>query len=130
MIVVDTSAVIAALLARPVASEVDARLREDDDLQAPHLIDIEFLHALRRLVRRRIISDTRATIARTDFDDLTIERYPHRLLADRIWELCANLSAYDAAYVALSERLDVPLVTCDERLDGAPHRANIETYRR
>ena len=129
MIVVDASAVVAALVARPISSQVDSRLRDDGELQAPHLIDIEFLHALRRLVRRRIISEARASLARLDFGDLAIERYPHELLADRIWELRRNLSAYDASYIALGEELEVPLVTCDQRLAGAPHRARIETYR-
>jgi len=129
VLVVDTSAVIAAVIARPFASEIDARMRADGDLKAPHLIDIEFLHALRRLVRRRVISDVRAVAARRDFEDLAIERFPHQLLADRIWELRTNLSAYDAAFVALGEELEVPVVTCDQRLAGAPHRARIETFR-
>lgn len=130
MIVVDTSAVLAALLARPLATEVEARLADDGDLQAPHLIDVELLHVLGHLVRMRALSEARATEVRADFSDLTIERYSHEALADRIWDLRSNLTAYDAAFVALSERLEVPLVTCDARLGASPHRAIVEVYRR
>jgi predicted nucleic acid-binding protein len=130
VIVVDTSAVLAALLARPVTTEVDERMGNDGDLQAPHLIDVEFLHVLRRLVRTRALTEARASEARTDFADLAIERYPHPPLADRMWELRPSLTAYDAAFVALSELLRVSLVTCDARLAGSSgHRARVEVYR-
>jgi len=57
-------------------------------------------------------------------------RYPHAPLADRIWELRENLTAYDATYVALAEVLDAPLVTMDARLARAPGvRAEVELYR-
>jgi predicted nucleic acid-binding protein len=56
-------------------------------------------------------------------------RYPHAPLVPRIWELKENLTAYDAAYVALAEALDAPLVTMDERLARAPGiRAAVELY--
>jgi predicted nucleic acid-binding protein len=128
VIVVDASAVLAALVARPVLTEVDARLGDDGELQAPHLLDIEVLHVLRRLVRTRALSEDRAASLRSDFAGLVIQRYPHQLLADRIWDLRSNLTAYDAAYIALSEQLRVPLVTCDERLVAAPHEARVEVY--
>lgn len=129
MIVVDTSAIVTALLARPDRTDVESRLMRDGELQAPHLIDIEFLHALRRFVRSRGLTEERAEQARGDFNDLRIERFPHQPLGERIWQLRANLSAYDAAFVALSELLGIPLVTCDARLQSAPHRARVEVYR-
>lgn len=129
MIVVDTSAVLVALLARPARTDVGSRLLEDGELQAPHLIDIELLHVLRRFVRIRGLTESRAREVRADFDDLTIERYPHQPLGDRIWQLRPNLTAYDASFVALSELLGVPLVTCDARMNSAPHRAQVELYR-
>ena len=56
-----------------------------------------------------------------------ITRYRHDLLLSRVWELRHNLSAYDAAYVALAEVLGVPLVTRDRRLARAwGHRAKVE----
>lgn len=68
--------------------------------------------------------------ALVDFRDLQVVRYPYLPLLDRIWELGPNLSAHDAAYVALAEILDAPLVTADEKIARAPgHVARIEVYR-
>lgn len=129
MIVIDTSAVIGALAGRPVDEALVDRLRDDGDLNAPHLIDIEFLHALRRLVRGRDLTRDRAEEARDDFSRLPLERYPHTPLNDRVWELRQNLTAHDAAFVALAEALDVPLVTLDARLErGAPTSAQVELF--
>jgi predicted nucleic acid-binding protein len=129
VIVVDTSAVLAALAGRPRPEDLRARLAEDGDLHAPHLLDVEVIHAFRRLVRAGHLTDDRAVDIRTDFADLAIVRYPHHPLADRMWELRHNLSAYDATFVALSEMLGVPLVTCDGRLAGASgHEAAIELF--
>lgn len=129
MIIVDTSAVIEALATRPINEPLLARLKDDGDLRAPHLIDVEFLQALRRLVARDRISADRAEGVRSDFADLSIVRYPHQALADRMWQLRHNVSAYDAAFVALAEALDVPLITCDGRLSRAGgHQARIELF--
>lgn len=129
VLVVDTSAVLNAIIAGEPAPGLVERLTDDGDLHAPHLIDIEVLHALRRLSNRGELSEDRASDARTDFGDLALVRYPHFGMADRIWELRHNLTAYDAAYVALAEALDVPLVTCDTRLSEAPgHTANVELF--
>ena len=120
MLVVDTSAVLEALVAREPARGLIQRLADDGDLHAPHLIDVEMLHALRRMTARGELSEDRAEDARVDFRDLTVVRYPHFELSDRMWYLRHNLTAYDAAYVALAESLEVPLVTCDARLASAP----------
>jgi predicted nucleic acid-binding protein len=129
VIVVDTSAVLAALAGRPRPEDLRARLAQDGDLHAPHLIDVEVVHALRRLVRARHLTEDRAVDVRTDFGDLAIVRYPHHPLADRMWELRHNLSAYDAAFVVLSEMLGVPLITCQRRLAGSSgHAAQIELF--
>lgn len=116
MIVLDASAAIEALVARDPNVELLRRLDGDDDLRAPHLIDIEISSGLRRLVAARELSADRAADALLDLHDLRIVRYPHLPLVDRIWELRDRLTAYDAAYVALAEILGVPLVTCDARL--------------
>jgi predicted nucleic acid-binding protein len=127
VLVVDTSAVIGALVGRPPSDEVIERLATDSDLSAPHLLDVEFLHALRRLALGGQLSEDRAADARGDFADLAITRYEHTVVADRIWQLRHGLTAYDAAFVALAELLDAPLVTCDARLARAPgHHATIE----
>lgn len=129
MIVVDTSAVIGALIGRPEIPRLVERLLGDPDLHAPHLIDVELIHALRRLVMTGHLGEDRADDARRDFADLAILRYPHVALAGRMWELRDNVSAYDAAFLALAERLDVPLVTCDGRLARASgHRARVEVF--
>ena len=129
MLVVDTSAVVSALLARPPNQALVDRLRADGDLHAPHLLDVELLHALRRLVGKGGLSPERAADARADFAELAVVRYGHQPLADRVWELRPNLTAYDATFVALAEVLDVPLVTCDLRLARAPgHRAMVDLF--
>jgi predicted nucleic acid-binding protein len=129
VLVVDSSAVLAALAARDPAPGLVERLAEDGDLHTPHLIDTEVLHALRRLLRRGQISAERAYDARTDFSELTLVRYPHEPLNDRVWELREHLTAYDATFVALAETLEISLITCDARLAAAPgHHARIELF--
>jgi len=129
LIVVDTSAVLTILLGRPGMPGLADRVRSDGDLHAPHLLDVEFQHALWRLVRTRAISHDRASDAVTDLADMAIARYPHVSLADRMWELRHNISAYDAAFVVLAEILGVPLITCDARLARAPsHHAAVEVF--
>lgn len=129
MLVVDTSAVLGVLVGLPANAALSERVRADGDLHAPHLIDVEAVHVLRRLVRRGELSLERAVAARQDLRDLTIIRYPHVALVDRMWELRENLTAYDAAFVALSEALGVPLITVDARLARATgHEAEIEAF--
>lgn len=128
MLVLDTSALLAALAEIRPDPALVRRLADDGDLHAPHLIDIEILHALRGLVHAGKLSPDRAEDVRTDAGDLTVTRYAHEPLADRIWALRDNLTAYDAAFVALSEALNAPLVTCDARLAEGPG-VNSELYR-
>lgn len=123
MIVVDTSAVVAVLTARCPPRQLVDRLTGDGDLHAPHLLDVEVLHALRRMTARGALSYDRADDARADFADLLVTRYPHPPLADRVWALRENVTAYDGMFVALAEALDVPLVTCDARMASAPGAA-------
>lgn len=129
MLVVDTSAVLEALAATPPSTALTERLSADGDLHAPHLLDVEVLHALLGMSIRGEISDERAADARSDYGDLALVRYSHAPLADRIWELRDNMTAYDAAFVALAELVEAPLVTCDGRMAAAPgHRARIELF--
>ena len=129
MLVVDTSAVVAALVGRPPDRALVDRLGADGDLHAPHLLDVELLHALRRLVRTGSLGEERAADARADFAELPVVRYGHEPLADRAWELRDSLTADDATFVALAEALGVPLVTCDARIARSPrHRAAVELF--
>ncbi len=77
MLVLDTSALLAALVGSPTNAALNERLSADGDLHAPHLIDAEALHALRKLVRQGDLSLERALSTRQDLRDLTIVRYPH-----------------------------------------------------
>ena len=124
----DTSAIVGRLAADPPPVALAERL-EGQLLHAPHLIDVEFLYVMRRMVARGQLAPARADLVRADFSGLRITRYPHTLLLDRMWDLRDNLTSYDAAFVALSEALDAPLVTTDARLAASPgHRAVIEAY--
>ena len=128
MIVVDASALLEFLLQTPLGARVEARLfRDQEELHSPHLLDVEVTQGLRRLVRAGEVSDDRAAEAIADLVDLNLHRHPHLDLLSRAWKLRENVTAYDAMYVALSEALDAPIVTCDTPLAKAPgHRARIE----
>lgn len=130
MIVVDASALAAALLTEAGADAVTHRLFADDaDLHAPHLIDLEIASILRKLTSRGLIGPNRAELALEDFQRLELTRYPHALLLPRVWALRDNLTPYDAAYIALAELLDTPLVTRDRRLAEAPgHQVEVEVF--
>ncbi len=128
MIVVDASALIEALLRTRSAPAVEQRLFVPHlTLHAPHLIDIETAQVLRRYALGGEIDDARGRAALEDLADFPIRRYPHDFLLPRVWELRHNLTAYDAAYVALAEALDATLLTRDRRLAVASgHRARVE----
>ena len=84
---------------------------------------------LRRHSLRGALSKQRESAAMTGLRNMRLSRYSHPAFVDRIWELKNNLSAYDAAYVALAETLSAPLVTTDARLARAPGiRAVVEVY--
>ena len=113
----DASAAFDYLLAGEPDGEWVRRLVEGEaELAAPHVIDLEFTSALRRRVDRGEVSVARANAAFTDFADLALSRYTATELLPRIWVLRSALTPYDAAYVALSEALEVKLVTTDSRL--------------
>jgi predicted nucleic acid-binding protein len=128
VIVVDASALLEALLHTPSAEAVEERLfAHRETLHAPHLLDVEIAHVIRRYAAAGEIDSERGRSALADLADLRLRRHPHDLLLPRIWNLRHNLSAYDAAYVALAEALDAPLITRDRRLAAAAgHRARIE----
>ena len=117
------------------AARVRERIEHEDSggahesLHVPHLLDVEVLNVLRRYHLRVVLSPTRASLSLRRLSGMRLVRYPHASLVARIWELRGNLIAYDAAYVALAEALDAPLVTTDGRLARSPgHRARVELY--
>ena len=120
-LVVDASVVVAALIdAGPTGTWAEAMLIDSDHLVAPHLVHPEVANVLRRAASRGRISDLEAGMAHQSLRDLPLELWPYDAVADRVWELRENLSAYDACYVALAELLGAPLATADRRLAAAP----------
>jgi predicted nucleic acid-binding protein len=130
MIVLDASAAIDWLLQTPAGLRIEQRIyARQDTLHTVHLLDVEFVQVLRRLVREGTLTPRRAVEAIEDMAALRIARYPPVLLLQRIWRLRQNLSAYDAAYVALAEELQAPLITRDRRIAAAPgHAAAVEVF--
>lgn len=128
MIVVDASALIECLLQTPTGLKVEGRLfAPRETLHAPHLLDLEIAQVLRRLAGAGVISPGRAEEALQDLGDFGVHRYPHTPLLVRVWELRGSVTAYDAAYLALAEALDAPLLTCDGKLAAARgHRARVD----
>jgi predicted nucleic acid-binding protein len=128
VIVVDASVLLEVLLNTPAASSIAARLFADGEtLHAPHLIDLEVAQVLRRYARSGDLDDQRGVQALADLADLPLARYPHDVFLARIWELRDNVTAYDAAYIALAEALDAPLLTRDAALASPTiHRARVD----
>jgi predicted nucleic acid-binding protein len=120
VIVVDAS-VVAPALGDDDAGGDRARSRlAGEHLVAPALIDIEVASVWRRASRAGRLSDRRAGQALADLADAPLARAPHLPLMNRVWDLRDNLSAYDAAYIALTELLDTVLLTADSSLAAAP----------
>lgn len=134
MIVLDASAAVDWLLQTPAGQRIENRIyaharTQIETLHTVHLLDVEFAQVLRRLVRQGALTAKRAQEAIEDLAALRITRYAPMLLLNRIWRLRQNLSAYDAAYVALAEELKAPLITRDQRLAAAPgHAAAVEVF--
>jgi predicted nucleic acid-binding protein len=132
LIVLDASAVVSILLdPGPDAEPIRGRIESPgESVHVPHLLDVEVLNVLRRQTLRGILAKERGATALQDLENIKMTRYPHVPLLGRIWELRENVTAYDAAYVALAEALGAPLVTRDARLAQAPNtRATIELYK-
>ena len=117
---IDASAAIEILLKSPAGERLLDRLEDGAQAHAPHLIDVEIAHVLRRHVLRDTFGAGRAAAFLTLWRQLDIERHSHKNLLERIWGWRNNLTAYDATYVALAEALGQPLITADRRLAAAP----------
>ena len=121
MIVLDASALVELLMGTATGRIVAARISDPAiGLNVPHLADVEVAQALRRLVRDRELDALDAEAALDDLRALDLQRHSHEPLLPRVWQLRANLSAYDAVYVALAEAVDGVLLTCDGPLARAP----------
>ena len=118
--VVDASALVAFYAAEdPRRDTVAARLAAGDALFAPAHFDAEIVSALRGLSRPNATLRAVVPKALRHLASFPIRRMPLAPLLERMWQLRDNLTAYDAAYVALAERLDGTLITCDGKFAGA-----------
>ena len=120
MLVVDASCLFEVVASTPGADGIRAALREDEEQAAPHLLDAEVLGIIRRHHELGRLDDTAANQAVMDLRDWPGERFGHRSLLDRAWQLRATIRGADALYVALAEVLDATLLTLDARLARAP----------
>ncbi|GLZ33528.1 ribonuclease VapC [Lentzea sp. NBRC 105346] len=128
-IVVDASVMVTLFVNQPAEQPDLFKRVVGASACAPHVIDLEILHAMRRQERVGSLPADAAQLTVDNLAAMPVVRVPHLPLVARIWELRKSITAYDAAYVALAEELDVPLVTCDAKLAGSNgHRAKIETY--
>jgi predicted nucleic acid-binding protein len=130
VIVLDASAIVDWMLQTPAGQRIEQRIyAHNDTLHSVHLLDVEFAQVLRRLVREQTLTSRRAAEAMEDLMALRVTRYAPVLLLNRIWRLRNNLTAYDAAYVALAEELKAPLITRDQKIAAAPgHAAAVEVF--
>lgn len=121
MIVVDASVLAVALGDDGEdGSRCRAELRASDGISAPDLVDVETVSVLRQRWLAGTLTARRFSAAVDDLEALDVDHYPTLQLMRRVYELRANLTAYDAAYVALADLLGCDLVTADRKLARAP----------
>ncbi len=119
MLVVDASCLCEVLINGTGAAAIRERMAADPDHAAPSVIDVEVFSVLRRERLRGTLDRTEADQAIEDLAAWPGERFGHRLLLRRAWELRETVRGWDAMYVALAEVLDAALVTTDRRLAKA-----------
>lgn len=120
MLIVDASCLYEVVADTARAEQVRSRLRLDDDQAAPHLIDAEVLGVIRLHRQLGRLDATAALQAVEDLRDWPGERFGHRALLARAWELRDRVRSWDALYVALAEALRGTLLTLDARLARVP----------
>lgn len=120
MTVVDASAMVELLLDTEIGRRVGDQVWAAASRHAPHLLDVEVAQVVRRFVLARQLPRDRGELAIEDLAAFPLHRHAHVPLLERVFALRDNLTAYDAAYLALAESLGVPVITCDEALAGVP----------
>lgn len=122
MIVVDASVVVDMLLGKgsEAGDSLAARISSYEAVCTPHLIDAEVGQVLRRFTLQRSIDPKLSAAMVQEMVALPLLRYPHTPLLERAFALCANVTVYDAIYLALAEALDCPLLTGDAALRAVP----------
>lgn len=120
MLVVDASVLSVALLDDATDGDLARARLQGEQLLAPALIDLEVVSVWRGLARGGHLDAKRVRLALEDLRELPLQRVDHTRLVTRCWELRANLTVYDASYVAVAETLGATLLTGDARLAKAP----------
>jgi predicted nucleic acid-binding protein len=120
MLIVDASCLYEVVADTARADDVRARLAVDPDHAAPSVVDVEVVSVIRRDFLLGRLDATAADQAVDDLRDWPGERFGHRPLLGRVWELKGPLRTWDAFYVALAEALQGTLITADARLATAP----------
>ena len=129
MIVVDASAMVATLVGGGTGATALRERQRGEDAHAPHLLDIEVMSAIRRLLAAGDLTPEPAERAVARLRAWPLRRHPHTALLGRVHDLRTSVSSYDAAYLALAEVVGAPLLTCDGRLARSHgHRATVELY--
>ncbi|MBM3673639.1 MAG: type II toxin-antitoxin system VapC family toxin [Actinobacteria bacterium] len=118
--VVDASTLVAVLTSTSADADWARRAVAAHSVAAPHLVCFEAANVLRRVERRGSLSADLAALIHRDLVEFPVELWPYRILAERAWELRASATPYGAAYLALAELLDAPLLTLDRRLTSVP----------
>lgn len=119
MIVLDASVAVEIVLRTDVGILAAERLRVEAEIHAPEHFHIEAVSALRGSLVRGDLGEPRAGRALNLLERLRVVRFPILPLKDAIWELRHQLTAYDAAYLALARGLDAKLLTIDGGLARA-----------
>ena len=119
MLIVDASCLFEVVADTPRAADIARRLVADPDQAAPEVIDVEVLGVIRSQHLRGELDGTAAGQAVADLRDWPGERFAHRWMLDRVWQLRASVRGWDAFYVALAEAMDATLLTLDARLARA-----------
>lgn len=119
-VVVDASVLVALTSDNGPTGDWAAGMLLSEEMLAPELALVEATNILRRLERTDRLSQLEAGSAAVDLVELGIQLFPFAPQAARVWALRANLTSYDALYVAIAEHVDAPLATLDRKLARAP----------
>ena len=120
MIAIDANAMVTMLVDDHELGSTTRDLYAAHDLAAPALLGYDVARVLRKLCQRGLVGERMADHALRDLKLVRLDTVPYGDIDRRIWELRNNVSPYDAAYVAVAELLDIPLLTFDDRLRSAP----------
>jgi predicted nucleic acid-binding protein len=126
LIVLDASATIEFLFRADSLPILANAISSTTELACPAILDFEVMNVLRKQIQNRIVTVERAEQALDLYNDMTFVTFETPLIADRIWNLRNNFTAYDASYIALAELLEVPLYSKDRKWSvTSAHRADI-----